>query len=194
MKTVFFDVDTQNDFMLPAGALYVPGAERLLPVIARLNRFAGGHSIPLISDMDAHAEDDPEFADWPPHCVQGTLGQQKPSETLLEKRVVVPSAPGKYPIEGARQILLEKQTLDCFSNPNLPWLLEHYAADRYVVYGVVTEYCVRCAAVGLLKTGKRVEIVEDAIRSLREQDAARTIQEFVAGGGTLITVERVCST
>ena len=35
MKTVFFDIDTQVDFMLPAGALYVPGAERMLPVIAK---------------------------------------------------------------------------------------------------------------------------------------------------------------
>jgi nicotinamidase/pyrazinamidase len=37
MKTVFVDVDTQIDFLFPAGALYVPGAERLLPAIARLN-------------------------------------------------------------------------------------------------------------------------------------------------------------
>jgi hypothetical protein len=27
MKTVFFDVDTQIDFLYPAGALYVPGGE-----------------------------------------------------------------------------------------------------------------------------------------------------------------------
>ena len=40
MKTVFFDVDTQLDFLYPAGALYVPGAERIVPAIARLNRFA----------------------------------------------------------------------------------------------------------------------------------------------------------
>ena len=26
----FFDIDTQIDFLFPAGSLYVPGAERLL--------------------------------------------------------------------------------------------------------------------------------------------------------------------
>ena len=34
MTTVFFDIDTQIDFMYPAGALYVPGAERIVPVVA----------------------------------------------------------------------------------------------------------------------------------------------------------------
>ena len=41
MKTVFFDVDTQIDFLYPAGALYVPGAEKVVEQIAALNRFAG---------------------------------------------------------------------------------------------------------------------------------------------------------
>ena len=40
MKTAFFDVDTQIDFLYPAGALYVPGAERIVPAIAALNRYA----------------------------------------------------------------------------------------------------------------------------------------------------------
>ena len=61
MKTVFVDVDTQIDFLYPAGALYVPGAEALLPVLARLNQYAAAQSIPVLSTMDAHLEDDPEF-------------------------------------------------------------------------------------------------------------------------------------
>ena len=40
MNTVFFDVDTQLDFLYPAGALYVPGAETLLPALTRLTNFA----------------------------------------------------------------------------------------------------------------------------------------------------------
>ena len=74
MKTVFFDIDTQIDFMFPAGALYVPGAERIVPVIAALNQRAGI----VVSTMCAHEEDDPEFQEWPPHCIAGTTGQLKP--------------------------------------------------------------------------------------------------------------------
>src|ERR1051326_6109842 len=117
MKTVFFDVDTQIDFMYPAGALYVPGAEAIVPKIADLNRYAAAHGIPVISTVDAHTENDPEFAEWPPHCVVGTAGQKKPAATLLEKS----------------QILLEKHSVDCFTSPRLPGLLAELAADRYVI-------------------------------------------------------------
>ncbi len=192
MTTVFFDIDTQNDFMLPSGALYVPGAEAILPVIAHLNRYAADHGIVVVSDTDAHDENDPEFRQWPPHCVAGTIGQQKPAETLLERRTVIPTTPGVCEIDGAQQIIVQKQDLDVFTNPNLPKLLSRLNASRYVVYGVVTEYCVRCAVLGLLKTGKPVELVTDAIRTLKDDDGRRTIEEFTAAGGVLTTAERVC--
>lgn len=187
MKTVFFDVDTQIDFMYPAGALYAPGAERILPLIARLNQQAADSGAVVISSMDAHSENDLEFREWPPHCVVGTVGQQKPASTLLAKRIVIPTAEVAERIDGYQQILLEKQHLDAFTNSNLRWILEALDADRYVVYGVVTEYCVRLAAFGLLKTGKQVEIVTDAIRSLNESDGARVLHEFTAAGGALTT-------
>lgn len=192
MKTVFFDIDTQIDFLYPAGALYVPAAEKLLPALARLNRYAAEHAIPVVSTMDAHAENDPEFRDWPAHCVVGTPGQQKPAATLVEARVVIPTAPGEYSIDGAAQIILEKQVLDLFTNPNLPGLLERLNADRYVVYGVVTEYCVRCAVLGLLKTGRSVELVADAIQSLDAEAARRTLEEFASAGGRLTTAAEAC--
>ncbi len=192
MKSVFFDIDTQNDFMLPSGALYVPGAEAILPAIARLNRDAADHGIVVVSTTDAHDENDREFRRWPPHCVAGTIGQQKPSETLLERRAVISTVPGVYEIDGAQQIIVQKQALDLFTNPNLPALLERLNAARYVVYGVVTEYCVRCAVLGLLKTGKPVELVTDAIRTLKDDDGRRTLEEFTTAGGILTTAGRVC--
>jgi nicotinamidase/pyrazinamidase len=192
MKTVFFDVDTQIDFVFPAGALYVPGAESIMPVVAKLNRYAAAHSIPVISDMDAHSENDPEFRVWPHHCVAGTVGQQKPQDTLLAKRTVIPFTEVDFKVGGAQQIILEKQVLDCFRNPNMPRLLEQLNADRYVVYGVVTEICVRFAAFGLLKTGKRVELVTDAVRSLNQQQAEDMMAEFTAGGGASTTSAQVC--
>jgi nicotinamidase/pyrazinamidase len=184
MKTVFFDVDTQIDFVYPTGALYVPGAECILPTVAELNRRA-----PLvISTMDAHAEDDPEFKLYPHHCVVGTTGQQKPASTLLEQRATIPAAP-----EGIRQLILEKQELDCFSNPHLRPLLAKLGAERYVVYGVVTEICVRYAAFGLLETVKRVELVADAVKALDEEAAQKMFAEFTAAGGVLTTAAGVLS-
>jgi nicotinamidase/pyrazinamidase len=185
MKTVFFDIDTQIDFLFPAGALYAPGAENIVATVAKLNHHASELGIPVVSTMDAHSEDDPEFKDWPPHCVVDTVGQQKPPSTLLESRIVVPNTHHALNLTNYHQILLEKQTFSCLSNVNFALLLHHFAAERYVVYGVLTEVCVKMAAFGLLKTGKRVEIVTDAIRALNDEDAAKTLAEFTAAGGHL---------
>ncbi len=188
MKTVFFDVDTQIDFVFPAGALYAPGAEEILDRVAALNRYAASHGIPLISTMDAHSEDDPEFRIYPHHCVAGTDGQRKPSATLLENRVVVPNRPCEA--TGA-QILLEKQKLDCFTNVNLNALLDRLGAERYVVYGVVTEICVKFAAFGLLERGARVEIAGDAVRALNDDAAADVMAEFQRTGGRVVSSSEV---
>jgi len=192
VRTVFFDVDTQMDFLYPSGALYVPGAEQIIGEIGALNRFAGSHGIPVVSTMDAHAEDDLEFRAWPPHCVAGASGQRKPEETLLTQRLVVPNVDlpegGTFSLDRVQQILLEKQTFDCFTNVNLPELLERMEAERYVVYGVVTEICVKFAAWGLLKTRKRVELVADAVRSLNDAASAEMLASFVAAGGVVTNV------
>lgn len=187
MKTVFFDVDSQLDFLYPAGALYVPKAERIVPAIAKLNRFAGSCGIPVISTVDAHSEHDPEFATWPPHCIAGTTGQHKAEATLLEKRVVVPNRDGDFTLDGAQQIIVEKQTVDVFLAPNLSRVIERLQADRFVVYGVVTEICVLFAVRGLLKAGKQVTVVTDAVETLKAEDSASALAEICSSGATLST-------
>lgn len=193
MSTVFVDVDTQLDFLYPAGALYVPGAERIVPAIEKLNRHAAEKGIAVLSTADAHAEDDPEFANWPPHCIAGTWGQHKPAATLLERRVVVPNRECDFSLERAQQIILEKQSVDMFTARNLPRVLEVLNADRFVVYGVVTEICVRNAVRGLLALQKPVVLVEDAVKELDRGEAARTIGEIRALGGAVSTVSEICA-
>lgn len=188
MTTAFIDVDTQLDFLLPAGALYVPGAEHRIAAIARLNRYALEHGHIVVSTMDMHAENDPEFQHWPPHCVTGTSGQRKPESTLLPGAVRWGLSDEAMEIRKAPQILLEKLTVNCFESVNLAPLLDQLDADRYVVYGVATDVCVRFALQGLLKTGKKVELVLDAIQAITPQAGEQTIREFQAAGGGISTV------
>lgn len=192
MKTVFVDVDTQLDFLYPAGALYVPGAEGIVPAIERLNRYAAEHQIPVLSTVDAHAENDPEFAQWPPHCVAGTTGQHKAAATLLDKRITVPNRECEFTIERAQQIIVEKQSIDVFTARNLERILQMLGADRFVVYGVVTEICVRSAIRGLLATGKPVVLAADAVKELRAEEATSTINELRSRGGTISSVVEIC--
>lgn len=183
MKTVFVDVDTQLDFLYPAGALYVPGAERIVPEVERLNRYAAANGIPVLSTTDAHTEDDPEFRDWPPHCVAGTAGQHKPGATLLENRIAVPNRDAAVSIAGAQQIILEKQTIDGFQTRSLRNVLEALGADRFVIYGVVTELCVAAMARGLVAAGKSVTLVTSAMQALNTEKATQAIEEIRSLGG-----------
>ncbi len=126
-NVVFWEVDAQADFMLPGGKLYVPGAEKLLPNIRRLTDAARQGRVFLVSHGCYHTKDDPEFAIFPPHCVQGTPGANLVPEALTEKVVTVPNeAAASLPPDLSRyqQILLEKQTLNIFESRHADELVE----------------------------------------------------------------------
>ncbi|MBI4481198.1 MAG: isochorismatase family protein [Acidobacteria bacterium] len=192
-KFVFVDVDTQADFMLPGGKLYVPGAEKLLPTLQRLRDFAAQQAIPVLSSTDAHSTDDAEFRDWPAHCVRHTAGQLKVPETLFPNYLVVPRE-RERPVADEElsrygQLIVEKNQLDLFTNPQAENLVSRLDAVEYVVYGVATEYCVRLAALGLRKRGRGVLLVTDAVQGIDAEDVARTLQELTAAGAAMITTK-----
>jgi nicotinamidase/pyrazinamidase len=193
-NVVFWEVDTQADFMLPGGNLYVPGAERLLPNIRRLTDAARRDRVFLVSHGCFHTKNDPEFKTFPPHCIKGTPGSAYVPEALTEKVVIVPNqttATLPSDLVQYQQILLEKQTLDIFESLHAAELVKRLPADaEFVVFGVVTEYCVRFAAKGLLERGRRVSVVQDAIETLKAEDGERTVAELQALGAKFITTNQ----
>jgi nicotinamidase/pyrazinamidase len=191
---IFWEVDTQADFMLPGGKLYVPGAERLLPNIRRLTDAARQGRVFLVSHGCYHTKDDPEFKTFPPHCIKGTPGSAYVPEALTEKLVIVPNEPTAalpHDLSQYQQIHLEKQTLDIFESRHAGELVKRLGDDaEFVVFGVVTEYCVRFAAKGLLERLRRVSVVKDAIETLKTEDGQRTVAELQALGARLITTDQ----
>jgi len=192
-RIVFWEVDAQLDFMLPGGRLYVPGAEKLIPNIARLVAGALEAGVFLVSSGDFHPRNDPEFKTFPPHCLRGTAGARIIAEGIAKGCRTIPNdASDKLPEDILRspQVLLEKQTLDVFDNPHTSELVERLGPDaEYIVFGVVTEYCVRFAAKGLLERGRKVTIVRDAIETLKPEDGRRSLEELQSLGARLITTE-----
>jgi nicotinamidase/pyrazinamidase len=193
-NVVFWEVDAQADFMLPGGKLYVPGAEKLLPNIRRLTDAARQGRVFLVSHGCYHTKEDPEFAIFPPHCIQGTPGANLVPEALTDKVVTVPNqAAASLPSDLSRyqQILLEKQTLDIFESRHADELVKRLGPKvEFIVFGVVTEFCVRFAAKGLLERGRRVSVVQDAIETLNSEDGKRAVTELQALGATFITTEQ----
>ncbi|MBL8222090.1 MAG: isochorismatase family protein, partial [Bryobacterales bacterium] len=88
-------------------------------------------------------------------------------------RLTVPNVRVKLALGDAQQVLLEKQTIDCFTNVNLAGLLEQWNASRYFVYGVVTEICVRKALEGESKGADSARIVSAVATLARYLGQAR---------------------
>jgi nicotinamidase/pyrazinamidase len=194
---IFWEVDVQADFMLPEGKLYVPGAEKLLPNIRRLTDAARAGRVFLVSHGCFHTPNDPEFKMFPPHCVKGTAGAELVPEALTEKVARVPNdAAAKLPedLSQYQQVLLEKQTLNIFESRHAEDLLRRLGNEaEFVVFGVVTEYCVSFAAKGLLKRGRRVAVVQDAIETLKPEDGKKMIAELKRLGARMTTTDQALS-
>jgi nicotinamidase/pyrazinamidase len=191
---IFWEVDVQADFMLPGGKLYVPGAEKLLPNIRKLTNAACQGDVFLVSHGCFHAANDPEFKQFPQHCVKSTPGAEFVPEALTANFVRVENdVHAKLPQDlfQYQQIVLEKQTLDIFDSYHANELVKRLGNAEFVVFGVATEYCVNFAAKGLLKRKRRVTIVRDAIESLTPEAGTTTLGELRSLGATSVTTDEI---
>jgi nicotinamidase/pyrazinamidase len=192
---IFWEVDVQADFMLPGGKLYVPGAEKLLPNIRKLTDAARRGEVFLVSHGCFHPANDPEFKQFPPHCLKGTPGAQLVPEALAKNFVRVKNDANASLPENLfkyQQIILEKETLDVFESRHADELVERLGnAAEFVVFGVVTEYCVSLAVKGLLKRKRRVAVVRDAIETLAPESGEKTLAELRSLGARVVTTDEV---
>ncbi len=193
---VFWDVDTQIDFMEPIGKLYVPGAEALRANLGYLTGL-GSEKARLCGSVDAHLPDDPEFSAWPEHCVYGTLGQLKVSETLVDGTLFVPSirlsdAQLTEIFAYRGQVIFEKQDNDVRTNHNVQRFMELLKPRVIVVYGVVSEICVDKAVKFFAgDLGYETVVVSDAIKELDMSEADSCWVEWRLHGVRGISVAEV---
>jgi nicotinamidase/pyrazinamidase len=205
---VFWDEDTQHDFVSPDGRLYVPGAEALRPALRALTAFAHTHDIPLVATADDHELTDPEISaepDWvttfPPHCMRGTPGQLKIVETTLRNPLVL--EPVLHDLaqttrrlrEHRGDFLILKHELDSFSNPNTLILLNVLAPEAIVLYGLATDFCDRLAVEGLLRErpGAQLFFVNDAARAIDPERGNALVRDWTSRGVRSITTREVLS-
>ncbi|MCL5267703.1 MAG: cysteine hydrolase [Bacteroidetes bacterium] len=205
MKLIFWDVDTQYDFMMPDGKLYVPGAESLIPNLTRLTAFARSNGIRICGSVDYHVmgdteiSNDPDFHEtFPPHCLQGTAGQEKIGATKPKNPLWIDGNrydPGllKRLLENHRgEIILRKQKFDVFSNPNISDVLDFLRPTEIVIYGVALDVCDAHAIEGFLRLNKyNLYLVTDAVRAIYEDKGRELIESWTQRGVKLISTSVV---
>ncbi len=192
---IFFDVDTQYDFMHKDGKLYVPDAEKIIPNLKKITNFAKKKNVSVIASADNHKMSDLEIASktFPPHCMAGTKGQKKILETRLSNITVVPNIKlNNKKIKQLKQknrLLIEKQKYTAFSNPNLKSILK--GTQKAYIYGVATDYCVKAAVLGLRKMGVETYVIKDAIKPVFKKDEKKDLALFRKKGAKFLTTAQL---
>lgn len=206
---IFWDVDTQVDFILANGRLAVPDAEAIIPALARLTAYAHANNIRIVASADDHDVGHAEIVDagsanwkstFPPHCMRGTVGQRKIPQTTLRDPVLIEPVPFDDGEVAALvrasdgDVLLHKPGLDVFRwNPNAADVLEAIAPDRIVLYGVATDFCVAAAVDGIrrLRPTAELVVVSDAIGAIDAAAGEMHCAAWAATGVTLRTAAEV---
>lgn len=207
---IFYDVDTQEDFMNQNGALYVPNAELIKPNLKKLTDYAENNNIKILGSVDRHfgtkkyKDKEGELARWggpfPDHCMDKTDGVLKIPETFTGKMILIPSTKLDYIELEFPQIIFEKQSYDAFysldntgGNQNIESALKQLDVTEAIIYGVATDYCVKAAALGIRQRGIDTFVVSDAIAAvnINPDDGKKALEELCNAGVKLITTKEV---
>lgn len=206
MSVIFWDVDTQYDFMRPDGRLYVPGAEALIPNLQRLTDYAHEHGIRIVASADDHVpghrelSDQPDFrATFPVHCMRGTAGQAKIPETRLRAPLVIeperrePAALADAVASHEGDILFHKHWFDVFTNENVDTVLAALKPRTVVLYGVATDVCDKYAIEGLLARHPEIRLfaVKDAMKPIDSDAQEHLLHEWADRGVRLVETDEI---
>ena len=205
-RVIFWDVDTQADFMHADGKLYVPDAEHIIPNLKRLTDYAHGYGIRVVASADDHQYGHRELSDkpdwkqtFPPHCMHGTPGQRKIPETALRDPLVIEPEPQDPERLAARvrahrgDILFHKHWFDVFSNPNVLPVVDALAPRDIVLYGVALDVCDRYAIEGFLQHRPDIRLfaVTDAMKPIDRDVAEQMLKEWGEEGVRLVKTSEV---
>ena len=202
---IFWDVDTQYDFMKPDGRLYVPGSEEIIPTLQRLTDYAHAKGIRIIASADDHIpghselSDHPDFVEtFPLHCMRGTPGQKRiPETTLRDPLVIEPDHADSDVVAKVRahrgDILFQKHWFDVFTNPNVVPVVRALDPSAIVLYGVALDVCDKYAVEGLLqhRPHTRLYFVTDAARAINPAQAEHLLKAWGEEGVRLVKAAEV---
>ncbi len=204
---IFWDVDTQHDFMDADGKLYVPDAESIKLNLERLTRYARERGIRVVASADDHVAGHrelsatPDFQEtFPEHCMRGTRGAEKIAETTLHEPLVIEPQPIPHG-ELARRlaahegdILLRKHWFDVFTNPNAETVLDVWSPTEVVVYGVALDVCNKYAIEGMIERGvPQIYAVVDATKPIHAGASEGLLEQWRREGVKMVTTDDVVS-
>lgn len=190
--TIFWDVDTQFDFMYPQGKLYVSGAETIIDRVSQVRKFALENGFSILADIDWHSTDNEEISDnpdfeqtFPPHCMADQPGSERvgylgelPIEYVEIDRMDT-EALRKLVDKDQFHIVIRKHSIDVFENPNTDRLVELIKPRTMAVFGVALDFCVYYALKGLSKHPDiELYLLKDVVKGLETRPENQILDEL----------------
>ena len=194
-ETILLDIETQRDFFDPAGTCYAPEADEVAKRIGRLFNWAWLNRVPVISTVLRVRLHNPGPLANVPHCVEGTEGEQKISESLLRLRVnmglrnttdLPPQILRKY-----GQVIFEKRFTDVFAHERIERLITEMDLCTFVICGVGVAKGIVQAAIGLRTRGFGVILASDAVLDLGDPGAGMACRRMEAKGVIFAPTEEI---
>ncbi len=179
--TIFYDINTQRDFILPDGKFHIAGAEKMVPVWKALTDLARDQKARIVCSVDCHVPGDPQLKSWggpyPDHCMAGTPGQEKIAETAplnpltLKNKEYAPDEIKKI-LDHQGEIVFRRQQFEKLAGSAhlsaiLRLILRPY--QNIVMYGVYTESCVDREISALVGLGPKLHLVRNAVAIVGEE-------------------------
>jgi nicotinamidase/pyrazinamidase len=182
-------VDLQNDFADPLGSLYVRRAEEVVVPISAEVRQALGAGAVVAYTQDWHPTVTPHFAkdggQWPVHCLAGSWGAQLAFGLEVAGPVVRKGTAGEDGYSGFGV----RDPLSGATRPTgLTGLLREKGAQRVVVVGLATDYCVKHTALDALAEGFAVVVLAGLTRAveLLPGDGQAALEELAGAGAEVV--------
>ena len=188
-STALLAVDVQNDFADQSGSLSVAGGHEIVPIVNREISAARSSGATVIYTQDWHPSQTPHFRSsggiWPEHCVAGTWGAAFHPDLIVDGAVVRKGADGG---DGYSGFSVRDPESGETSATELDTLLRHAGAERLVIVGLATDYCVVETTLDARRLGYDVEVLTEAIRAvdLEPGDGVAALARMRASGATVV--------
>jgi nicotinamidase/pyrazinamidase len=188
VRTALIVVDVQNDFADSAGSLYVRGGEEIVPPINEQIDEALSAGALVAYTQDWHPPTTPHFQKdggiWPVHCVAGTWGAELHADLQVDGPIVKKGSGGEDGYSGFSVRDPRSGEVDA---TQLESLVRSAGAERVVIAGLATDYCVVETVLDAVRLGHRATVLASMIRAvdLHPGDGDRAIERMREAGATI---------
>ncbi len=169
-RTAILVVDMLNDFCKEGGAMVLPACERLFPPQKSVISAAREIGAPVIWIVDNHRQGlrrDREWLKRAPHCIEGTWGAE-----IVEDLEA-----------GKKELRVSKHRYSGFFQTDLDLVLKDLACDQLVIFGVVTNICVRSTVHDAFFNGYTVVVPEDCCAATGPREQASSLYDIATHFG-----------